>query len=48
MAPMFMYLAWTLPLGAMLVRELFAKPARARKLVPAFGVALASAPNAQV
>jgi hypothetical protein len=36
MAPMLMYLAWTLPLGAMLVRELFAKPARARKLVPAF------------
>ena len=35
LAPMFMYLAWTLPLGAMLVRELFAKPARARKLVPA-------------
>ena len=25
MAPMFMYLAWTLPLGAMLARELFAK-----------------------
>jgi hypothetical protein len=36
LAPMFMYLAWTLPLGALLVRELFAKPARARKLVPAF------------
>ena len=35
MAPLFMYLAWTLPLGAMLVRELFAKPARARKLVAA-------------
>jgi hypothetical protein len=35
MAPMLMYLAWTLPLGAMLVRELFAQPARARKLVPA-------------
>ena len=33
MAPMFMYLAWTLPLGAMLARELFAKRARARKLV---------------
>ena len=28
MAPMLMYLAWTLPLGAMLVRALFAKPAR--------------------
>jgi hypothetical protein len=36
LAPMFMYLAWTLPLGALLVRELYAKPARARKLVPAF------------
>jgi hypothetical protein len=36
MAPMLMYLAWTLPLGALLVRELFAKPARAHKLVPAF------------
>jgi hypothetical protein len=36
LAPMFMYLAWTLPLGALLVRELFANPARARKLVPAF------------
>jgi len=36
MAPMFMYLAWTLPLGAMLLRELFAKPARARGLAPAF------------
>jgi hypothetical protein len=36
LAPMFMYLAWTLPLGGMLVRELFAKPARARKLAPAY------------
>jgi len=36
LAPLFMYLAWTLPLGAMLVRELFAKPARARKLAAAF------------
>jgi hypothetical protein len=36
LAPMFMYLAWTLPLGALLVRELYAKPARERKLVPAF------------
>ena len=35
MAPMLMYLAWTLPLGAVLVRELFAKPARVRTLVPA-------------
>ncbi len=35
LAPLFMYLAWTLPLGAMLVRELFAKPARARRLVAA-------------
>jgi len=31
-----MYLAWTLPLGAMLARELFAKRARARKLVPSY------------
>jgi hypothetical protein len=36
MAPLLMYLAWTLPLGGMLVRELFAKPARARKLVAAY------------
>ncbi|WP_028065462.1 hypothetical protein [Solirubrobacter soli] len=36
MAPMLMYLAWTLPLGAFLVRELFANPARARKLAPAY------------
>jgi hypothetical protein len=36
MAPMFMYLAWTLPLGAMLLRELFAKPAEARDLAAAF------------
>jgi hypothetical protein len=36
MSPMLMYLAWTLPLGAMLARQLFAKPARVRKLVPAF------------
>jgi hypothetical protein len=36
LAPMVMYLVWTLPLGAMLVRELFAAPARVRKLVPAF------------
>jgi hypothetical protein len=35
MAPMLMYFAWVLPLGAVLVRELFAKPAMARKLVPA-------------
>lgn len=35
LSPMLMYLAWTLPLGAFLVRELFANPARARKLVPA-------------
>jgi hypothetical protein len=35
LTPMLMYLAWTLPLGALLVRELFAKPARAHKLVPA-------------
>jgi hypothetical protein len=33
---MLMYLAWTLPLGAMLVRQLFAKGAHARRLVPAF------------
>jgi hypothetical protein len=36
MAPLFMYLAWTLPLGAMLARELFAQPARARKLLPSY------------
>src|SRR3954470_18654271 len=36
LAPMVMYLVWALPLGAMLARELFAKPARARRLVPAF------------
>jgi hypothetical protein len=36
MAPMLMYLAWTLPVGAMLARELFARRAHARKLVPAF------------
>jgi hypothetical protein len=36
MAPMLMYLAWALPLGAMLARQLFAKPQQARKLVPAF------------
>jgi hypothetical protein len=36
MAPMLMYLAWTLPLGAMLGRTLFARPAVARKRVPAF------------
>jgi hypothetical protein len=36
MAPMLMYLAWTLPLGAMLARELFARPAAARSAVPAF------------
>jgi hypothetical protein len=35
LAPMLMYLAWTLPLGAFLARELFATPAPARKLVPA-------------
>jgi hypothetical protein len=36
LAPMLMYLAWTLPLGGMLARQLFASPARARKLVPVF------------
>ena len=36
MAPLFLYLAWTLPLGAMLIRTLLARPAHARKLVPAF------------
>jgi hypothetical protein len=36
MAPLLMYLAWALPLGAFLVRELFAKPARARRFVAAF------------
>jgi hypothetical protein len=36
MAPMLMYLAWTLPLGGMLARQLFAKGAHARRLVPAF------------
>jgi hypothetical protein len=36
LAPMLMYLAWTLPLGAFLVRELFAQPARARRLVAAY------------
>jgi hypothetical protein len=36
MAPMLMYFAWVLPLGAMLARELFGNPARARKLVPAY------------
>jgi hypothetical protein len=35
-APMLMYFAWVLPLGAVLARELYAKPARVRKLVPAF------------
>lgn len=35
-APMLMYLAWTLPLGAALARTLFARPAQARKLAPAF------------
>ena len=34
-APMLMYLAWTLPLAAALARTLFARPAQARKLVPA-------------
>jgi hypothetical protein len=34
-APMLMYLAWTLPLAAALIRTLFASPAKARKLVPA-------------
>jgi hypothetical protein len=34
-APMLMYLAWTLPLAAALVRTLFARPARARNLVAA-------------
>ena len=36
LAPMLMYLAWTLPLGAFLVRELLAKPAPARRPVAAF------------
>jgi hypothetical protein len=35
LAPMLMYLAWALPLGAMLARTLYARPARERKLVPA-------------
>jgi hypothetical protein len=36
MAPMLMYLAWTLPLAAALVRTLFARPAHARRLAPVF------------
>jgi hypothetical protein len=35
-APMLMYLAWTLPLAAMLIRVLYARPAYARKPVAAF------------
>jgi hypothetical protein len=35
-APMLMYLAWTLPLAAVLARTLFARPARARRLAAAF------------
>jgi hypothetical protein len=35
MAPLFMYLAWTLPLGAVLVRTLYLRPAPAARLVPA-------------
>jgi hypothetical protein len=36
MTPFFVYLAWTLLLAAFLARTLFARPAPARKLVPAF------------
>jgi hypothetical protein len=35
-APVLMYLAWALPLAAVLAHRLFAKPAPARRLVPAF------------
>jgi hypothetical protein len=35
-APMLMYLAWALPLAAALGHALFARPAHARKLVPAY------------
>jgi hypothetical protein len=35
-APMLMYLAWTLPLAAALIRTLYMRPAYARKPVPAF------------
>jgi hypothetical protein len=35
MAPMLLYLGWTLPLGAVLVRTLFLAPAPARRLAPA-------------
>jgi hypothetical protein len=34
--PMAMYLAWTLPLAAMLARTLYARPAREKSLIPAF------------
>lgn len=36
LAPMAMYLAWTLPLAMMLARTLYARPAREKSLVPAF------------
>ncbi len=36
LAPMLMYLSWALPLAAMLARTLFARPARASRLIPAF------------
>jgi hypothetical protein len=36
LAPMLMYLAWTLPLAAMLIRTLYARAAEAREPAPAF------------
>jgi hypothetical protein len=36
LAPLLMYLSWTLPLAAVLARTLFARPVPARTLVPAF------------
>ena len=36
LTPMLMYLAWTLPLAAMLARTLYARPASQRSLAPAF------------